>query len=465
MYLALVVCPKNVRLNWQREVLKFATLNGRVTVLRGTLLDRVKLLNETLGPDPTGECLFAICIINYESAANTLDAGIGFIPWDLAALDESHEIKSTYAKLYKTAWAIRDTAASRMILTGTAVTNSLLDLFTQLEFLGRGFSGFNTWQAFKKFYAKYEKDFTGRDTLVGYQNLPFLQERLSRLCFTIGIRQAMPYLPPQSWDVREVIMGVRQKELYKAMQKRLIEEIDTKTEGGTRKVTADCILTMLLRLSQITSGFISWDPVINEDGEMLQPKKVEYITDNPKLDMLIQEIKEATGKVCVWSCWIPSIHMISARLIKEGINHGVYYGGTTENAREELEYSFNHDRDMKVFLGNPAAGGMGINLWGYDPESVGQPYDHEKKTGDHGLNADFGIYFDENWSMVTRSQSEGRNFRRGTRVPITYRTLICPGTIDQEIYDRVMQKIKDAAEIQDVKQIMERVLSAVLLND
>jgi hypothetical protein len=153
--------------------------------------------------------------------------------------------------------------------------------------------------------------------------------------------------------------------------------------------------------------------------------------------------------------------MISARLVKEGIKHGIFYGNTKDKARESLEMDFNNDKTMKVFLGNPSAGGVGLNLWGYNPDTAGQPYDQTTKTGDHGLNANRTLYYDQNWSMVVRSQSEGRNFRRGTRVPISYETLLTAGAIDVEIHDRVMQKITDAATIQDVKAIMERVLKVL----
>ncbi len=421
-------------------------------------LDRLKLLTETVSPDPTGRLMFAFVIASYEGVANIFDIGMGIVPWDLCGLDESHEIKSTYAKIHKTAWRLRDVSRMRVAMTGTPVTNTLLDLYTQLEFLGRGFSGFISWKGFKNFYARYERnEYTGRDELKEFRNLPFLQERLSRLAFMISIKQAMPWLPKQNWDVREVTLTKRQKELYKQMQQRIIEEIDAKAESGSRTVTADCILTMLLRLSQITSGFVSWDPVVDEGGELLQPKKIEVLAENPKLELLIEELKamRPDQKALVWSCWVPSLQLISARLVKEGINHGLYYGQTPDKTRAAIEYDFNNSKEMRVFLGNPSAGGVGLNLWGYEPDLAGT-------AGDTGMNADLAIVYDENWSMVVRSQAEGRNFRRGTRVPVTYRTLVAPGTVDQEIYDRVIKKITDATDIQDVRKIMERVLQASL---
>ena len=87
---------------------------------------------------------------------------------------------------------------------------------------------------------------------------------------------------------------------------------------------------------------------------------------------------------------------------------------------------------MKVFLGNPAAGGLGLDLWGHTPDWVGT--DKELST-----NTTQVIYYSQNWSMIHRSQSEMRPIRIGTRVRVQVTDLIA-AKIDEEIALRVLDK-------------------------
>jgi SNF2 family DNA or RNA helicase len=460
MMRVLIVAPKNVRRNWRNEVYAFATLPGKVTILKGTQLDRVKLLVEAMQPDP--ECLYSIVICSYEAVDRSWDA-IEVVGenggWDLGVLDESHFVKNPYCKRQQTFFKLRDLCRMRSCMTGTPVTNTLLDLYGQFEFMGEGLSGFQSWKKFRSFYAKYERDaITGRDEFMGYKNLPFLQERLARLSFMISKKKALPDLPPKNYDTLEVSMTRLQAKYYKDLCKQLALEIGEDLDSpDVKKININCILTKLLRLAQITSGFVSWDANVDDEGEVLAPKRIEFLPENPKLEALMEIIKTSSpkSKLQVWTCFRPDIQQISARLTKEGVKHVVFYGSTSDKVREQAEHDFNNDPDTKVFVGNPAAGGVGLNLRGYNPDA----------PVDHGMNCDHVIYLAQNWSMVGRAQSEDRAHRRGTRVPVQYTTVFVPDSIDEEIFNRVNEKIQAAMSIQDVKNIMKRVLETLPMAD
>src|SRR5690606_25330842 len=66
MYRALICCPKNVRLNWQNEIHKFATVPGRVAIIRGGRLTRIKLLVDAMRPDPNDDSEFVAVIASFE---------------------------------------------------------------------------------------------------------------------------------------------------------------------------------------------------------------------------------------------------------------------------------------------------------------------------------------------------------------------------------------------------------------
>ena len=456
MYRALIVVPKNMRTNWKNKICEFAVNVGKVTVLRGGQLERIKLLVESFKPDD--ECQYTIVICSYEAVLRSWDA-LRMIEWDLCTLDESHMIKSHSTKRWIKMKDLRELCKSRTGLTGTPIANNLFDVWTQLEWLGEGCSGFTTYKSFKRYYGKFVRDeSSGRDRLEGYENLPLLQERFTRLCFMITRKEAMPELPEKTYDVMEVDMSNFQRECYIKLQKQLAIEIENDLQReGNKQLTANHILTKLLRLSQITAGYLKWDAQYTDEGEEINTEgRLEYLEPNPKLEMLIEHIKskDITEKTIVWTNWIPAIKLISKRFTEEGIKHVTYYGGTNDVDRAEAERSYNQDPEVRVFLGNPAAGGTGLDLWGYWPDWA----DTDK---DKGTNTTQEIYYSQNWSMIHRSQSEDRAVRKFTRVSVQITDLIVPNSIDQEIALRVLNKKLSAIQLQDVKSIMEKILSNV----
>ncbi len=221
-------------------------------------------------------------------------------------------------------------------------------------------------------------------------------------------------------------------------------------------MTATNILVKLLRLAQIAGGYVSWDPVIDPDtGDYRRDAKIEHLDPNPLIDEVVEWIKE-TGpneKVMMWACFIPFIEKLKERLDREDIPGVVYTGSTKDDAREQGVDDFNrkHALDCKYFLGNPAAGGTGINARGYDPDA----------PVDHGCNVTRVGYLLQNWSHAHRSQSEDRCHRRGTRVNVQYTTFLAEGTILETIHDRLTSKKMNAMTIQDVREIMKSVLSTM----
>jgi SNF2 family DNA or RNA helicase len=452
MYRAIIVAPNNVRMNWEREFEKFKTIDGKCTVLRGGAIQRAKKLIDAFTPS-NGE-KFTVVICSYDTLCVSWEI-LKMIEWDLAVLDESHFIKSPQTRRFKFACKLRDMAKKRVILTGTPITNTALDLYAQLEFLGKGRSGFLSWKNFRSFYGSFRPGANGQSIEVGMQNLPFLKERLARMSFLIRKDEAMPDLPDKVYDVHEVEMTSQQAEIYESVRKHLAAEIEADLENASNKqLVVNNILTKLLRLAQITSGFVTWDAQYTDEGEVVKEKEVERLPNNPKVQAIIDILKEKkpNEKTLVWACWVSDIKAIEAACKEAGIDCVSYYGSTSEKNREEAEYRFNHDPNCKVFIGNPAAGGVGLNLLGYPPGC----------EDDFDTNADHVIYFSQNWSPTARSQSEDRAHRRGTRNNVRITDLCVPGTIDEEIRARVLKKRINAYEIADIKNILESVLKGVV---
>jgi hypothetical protein len=446
-------CPNNVRMNWEKEFLKFSTVQGKITVLRGYDIGRVKQLIDAFTPDP-GD-MFTIVISGYETMSRSWDS-LRLVEWDLAILDEIHCIRNTRTKRFKTAMELRDRSDKRIGLTGTPICNTIADIYGPLEFSGRGNSGFSDFEPFRKFYCKYEMTEGGGTTLAGYQNLPFMQERLARYSFMITKKEALPDLPDKMYDVYEVEMSPEQTDYYHQLATQLaisVEQDLDRVSDLPRSMVVNNALVKLLRLAQITSGFVKWGEVNSDEGSVLSPARYEYFFPNPKIEALLDILSEKgpDSKTLIWACFKPDIAYISHALTEAGRNCVVFHGDTSDAERKIAEDRFNGDVTCTEFVGNAGAGGVGLNLLGYIPE----------RPQDFTTNCDHIIYYSQNWSPVARWQSEDRGHRRGTRVPVRITDLVVPETIDEEIRQRVMDKSKAALEITDIRQILRNVLKHV----
>jgi SNF2 family DNA or RNA helicase len=455
MYRVLIVCPKQLRANWEAEFGKFATVPGKVVSLRGGEVERVTSLIEVARDEK--DCSWAAAIISYDSVVSTLRALKAF-PWDLVVLDESHYVKNTRTARYKAVAALRDAnVRQRMILSGTPITNTPMDLYAQLEFLADGMSGFSSFENFRSFHGVFRSVAASGGSvqrLIGIRGVPLLQERLARLSFAITKKEANLALPDKTYDIFEVQMTPRQREFYRMVRDELAIVLE---EAMDNTLTVDHILTQLLRLSQITSGHVRW----NADEEQGTPARVEQIDPdlNPKvaavLEMLQSEGRDPNGKTIVWAVFVEDIKALDAALKKAGIDCVTFYGATSEHDREQAVWRFNNDPTCRVFIGNPATAGTGLNLLGYEP------------TADPPQNTycDHEIFFSCNWSAVQRSQAEDRAHRKGTKSSVRITDVVVPGSIDEEIRARVVGKLQMALQIQDVREILKRVLSTELAGE
>ena len=466
MYRALILCPNAVRLNWESEFERFATRPGKTSVLRGGPIHRLKALID--GAKNEEDCDWSACILSIDSVQSML-VPLSKVPWDLVIIDESHYIKNARAKRTKAclefAYNFAFQCRQRMALTGTPVANVFFDLWAQLEFLGQGLSGFASFSNFRSFHGQYKKTQQGGSSvqkLIGFKAIPLLQERLARLAFMITKDQANLGLPEKTYSLMEVEMTPNQKKLYSTLAEKLVAECEDlldASESGGKKITADHILTKMLRLSQITSGHVRWDGEDDLESCETTPGKIEQIPGgNPKVDAILEFLNEKAdsnpnGKTIIWAHYVEDVRIVSERLTAAGIHHVGYHSNVHADSRQSdagaAQRYFNSTPDCKVFLGNPASGGTGLNIIGYDPTD---PESSSCATDDE-------IFMSCDWSAVKRSQAEDRAHRRGTRRNVQIRDLVVPGTIDEEIRARVAGKRQTALLIQDIRDILTNIVS------
>jgi SNF2 family DNA or RNA helicase len=453
IYRVLVVCPNEVRINWCREMVKFNTVPGKYTIIDGDYEQRVRQVLDGIRDEE--DCYWSVCVVGWDSLMPSIEA-LRLAPWDLLVLDEAHFAKNHRTERWKAVTQLTRESNVRQtqLLTGTPIANSPCDLWAQWEMMEEGFSGFTAYASFSRFYGKYKVLKTDEGSsvskLVGINNAPLLQERLARTSFIIKQEECID-LPPMTYDVIQVDMPTKQREIYEQVRDDLAVELEDTVNGEFKTLTANHVLKKLLRLAQITSGYIKWDEEVDFDGNITRPAYEEPFASNPKMNTLVETFREEweanpAGKKIVWATFRHNLIGLKERFDREGIKSVLYFGDTSTEDRQRAVDDFNNDPDTKVFIGNPKSAGTGINLLGYE---VGKPC---RSFTDHV------VFYSQNWSAIERVQAERRAYRMGTKVSVRVSDLVMPKTIDMEIMTAVQDKRDMADKLQDVRDILQKVL-------
>jgi SNF2 family DNA or RNA helicase len=330
----------------------------------------------------------------------------------LMAIDESTTIKTPTAKRTKAILTLGLLAKYRRILTGSPVTKSPLDLYTQCGFLDSFLLGFDSYYAFRNRYATMlDRNFGGRRVQIvgGYKKLGELSDKLKNFSYRV-LKEDCLDLPPKTYIQREVELTDEQKQIYSTMKSAALASLKGKM------ATAPHILTQLMRLHQITCGHLK-----NDDDTITEIK-------NNRIASLLELLEEVEGKVIIWANYVYDIKQIVKAVSKKyGEDSIVQYYGAVEAEKRQSNIEKFQDPESKArfFVGNPQTGGYGITL-----------------TAANNM-----IYYSNGYDLEKRLQSEDRAHRIGQTKSVTYVDLIAPKTIDEKIRKALRKKINIATEV------------------
>ena len=230
-----------------------------------------------------------ICIMNIEafSTKKGVEYAYKFLSCHrtLIGVDESTTIKNPNAKRTRSILTLSKHSKYRRILTGSPVTKSPLDLFSQCQFLDPWLLNQQSYYAFRTRYAICRKiNVSGRqvEIVVGYRNLGELSEQLKPFSYRV-LKDDCLDLPKKTYMKRIIQLTDEQKKLYKQMKEQALAFLNGKM---TTTVT---VITQLMRLHQITCGHFKAD-----DGS------VQEVSSN-RLDELMDILEEMEGKAVIWA--------------------------------------------------------------------------------------------------------------------------------------------------------------------
>ena len=416
---ALVIAPKGVYRNWvAKEIPEHMSDDIEHRVIRWVSSPNKKQQEEMRSVKNRFNGL-TIFVMNVEAFSSVKGKTAG--EWmgralganGLIAIDESTTIKNHKAKRTKNLMKIASNFKYKRLLTGSPVTKSPMDIYSQCEFLREGLLGYDSFYAFQGRYAVTQKRTMGHNSfqqIVGFKNLDELTWRIENFSYRVLKKDCLD-LPDKIYTARYVTLTDEQLKMYNQIKEQALLLLDN---GDL--VSAPAVITQLLRLQQIMSGHLKTD-----DGDILTFK-------SSRMDALSEIMEEHDGKAIIWSRFRYDIQQITAMLndkFGEG-SAASYYGDTSDDQRNRIVQNFQDpNHPLKFFVGNPATAGYGLTL----------------------TEANLVVYYANDFNLETRIQSEDRAHRIGQKNNVTYIDLISEGTIDERIVKALRSKIDIGAKV------------------
>ena len=412
----LIVAPKGVYKNWyDSEIPEHLPkhIDRNVVLWKSLITKEQKLKLDSLFKQDFTKLQILLMNVEALSTKKGFDFARQFlnVRKALFAVDESTTIKNPGAKRTKNILGLSKMGKYRRILTGSPVTKSPLDLYTQCFFLDPYLLDYTSYFAFRNRYAEMRTaNFSGRSVQIvaGYKNLAELSETLKPFSYRV-LKDDCLDLPPKTYMKRVIQLTPEQKRVYQQMKATALATLNGKM------VTTMNVITQLMRLQQITCGHFK------ADDDSIQNIKNNRITE------LMDVLEEVEGKAIIWAHWRHDIDTIVGSIEDKYPGSVVtYYGDTsTEDRQKAIKKIQDPESKVRFLVGTPQTGGYGITLTG----------------------ASTMIYYSNGYDLEKRQQSEARIDRIGQKKPMTYIDIIAEDTVDEKIVKSLRKKVNIATEI------------------
>lgn len=326
-------------------------------------------------------------------------------------VDESTVVKNPKAEQTKACLELAEKATYTRILTGTPITQSPLDLWSQCRVLSPKALPYTSYTAFKHEFAVEELRVMGnRRFLVttGYRNQEKLAELIAPFTYRVLKKDCLD-LPPKVYQTRFVELTPEQRRIYKDLSEQCLAQL---ADG---MVTVTVVITQLLRLHQVVLGYVP-----NDDKEM-------QMIDHNRIKVLKELLDENPGKAIIYCRFLQDIEQVVEALPGYCMKDWVTYTGEdSPSERTSALDRFQNDPQCKYFVATSAAS-KGLTL----------------------TAAEQVIYYSQGYSMETRVQSEDRAHRAGQTKTVVYTDLCSQGTVEEKIVAALQAKKELAAGVMD----------------
>jgi SNF2 family DNA or RNA helicase len=387
---SLLVMPTSLVYNWQKEAKKFTP---GLKVFSYTGVNRVKDINQFKGYD--------LVITSYGIIRRDLDI-LKSYHFNYTILDESQAIKNPISNISK---AVKELNSKyRLILTGTPIENSTMDLWSQMSFINPGLLGHQSFFR-KQFQIPIEKQNSDEKSNKLYSLIkPFIMRRHKS--------QVAKDLPEKVENVHYSSMTTLQAEMYEETKNmyrnEILSHIDTHGMGKSQMM----LLQGLTKLRLIANHPTMADP--------------EYVGDSGKLDDMVHMLSNTLSeghKILIFSQFVKHLAIVKELIEARGLDY-CYLDGATRDRQGQVE-RFQEDDSVKVFLISLKAGGLGLNL----------------------TEADYVFLLDPWWNPAVEAQAIDRAHRIGQKKKVFTYKFITKNTVEEKILELQNRKLKLAKDL------------------
>lgn len=382
---SLLIMPTSLIYNWEMEASKF-TPDLKVLNYTGTLRNKdVKRFEK-----------YDVVLTSYGITRLDCELFQKFY-FNYIILDESQVIKNPSSNIAK---AVRELKSRhKLVLTGTPLENTTMDLWSQMSFINPGILGTQSYFR-QEFQVPIEKK--GDETKSKKLNAvikPFVLRRHKS--------QVATELPAKVEYIQYCEMTSEQEKKYEETKSyyrgKILDLIDKEGMGNSRFM----ILEGLTKLRQLANH-----------PKMIEPS---YSGDSGKMEDITHMLENAMAedhKVLVFSQFVKHLNIVQHYLKANKINYAYLDGGSTDR-REQVE-NFNKDPKIKAFLISIKAGGLGLNL----------------------TEADYVFILDPWWNPAVEAQAVDRAHRIGQKRKVFTYKFITRNTVEEKILQLQQKKLK-----------------------
>ena len=387
---SLLVMPTSLIYNWQIEASKF-TPKLKVLIYSGTQRDK----------NPETFAKYDLVITSYGITRIDIDI-LNTFYFNYVILDESQAIKNPDSIIAKSVGKLK--SRHRLILTGTPLENSTMDLWSQLSFVNPGLLG-----AQKYFKNEFQLPIEKQQDIEKTRKLnviikPFILRRQKS--------QVAKDLPEKIESVKFSEMTPDQAEKYEEVKSFYRNKIlDTIETSGIRK-SQMLLLQGLTQLRQIANH----PKMVDEDFE----------GDSGKFEDIRYMVESALSeghKVLIFSQFVKHLTIVRKYLDDKGMSYA-YLDGSTKDRQGQVD-SFQNNKDIKLFLISLRAGGLGLNL----------------------TEADYVFLLDPWWNPAIEEQAVDRAHRIGQKKSVFTYKFIARDTVEEKILALQKNKLKLASDL------------------
>lgn len=388
----LVMAPNSILENWEHELTDCSAL--KFVTLRGTRDKRTALLQQNHLAD--------VYLINYEGVRTVIDQLLA-ANFDTIVADEVHHLKGWSSQQSKCALKLAKSANCRKGMTGTILTNNLMDLWSIAQFIDSAIFATNFWG----YRNRYMMDVNAGKPWMKWPDwqprpgaVAEVQRRLEPYCIRFEKREVLKFLPPVLYETRMIELQGEQARVYKELKRDFVADLDNSAEP----LAALQILPRITKLLEVASGF-----VYRDEGTY-------RFKENAKLAELRAVLEELGDKqALIWCAFREDTTIVAKMCIPlwggSGGGCEIIDGNTVAEDRQRAVDLFNEGR-IQYLIANPACAGEGLTIL-----------------------APYAIYYSRSWKLGERIQSLGRFDRPGAEKHdnLTVIDIVAKDTVDCEV--------------------------------